>query len=340
MEDICDKIRCIIVSINEKYVAFFSVLLQSIVENVNDNERYEIVVLYVELREESKKMLEGMMYGNNVRVRFLNVGKRVKGYSFFVNGENKKTYLTREAYFRLMAPELLPEYKIALYLDSDIIVLPGWTDIFAINLDKFLLAAVPDIWDNWKCYLPYSSLAEYREKELGITNNREYFNSGMMLLNLEEMRNTFKEGELLRLAATKEWKKHDQDVINMMCKGKVYLLDYKWNLIECPSKEALAAISQEEAYSFQKSQNNRKIVHFASRKPWKVRGVQNENDFWKFAVNSPYFDILFSLFIEEQMQQGEYFEQIVFKSISNRKIGVKFIVKCIIAWTRKLLRQV
>ncbi|MDE6946926.1 MAG: glycosyltransferase family 8 protein [Anaeroplasmataceae bacterium] len=340
MEDVGEKIRCIIVSINEKYVAFFSVLLKSIVESTNDNKKYEIVVLHAELRDKNKKILEGIAYGKNVCLRFLNVSKRVKGHSFFVNGENEKAYLSREAYFRLMAPELLPEYERALYLDSDIIVLPGWTDIFTIDLDEYLLAAVPDIWDNWKCYSAHSDLAKYREKELSITDNMGYFNSGMMLLNLKAMRNTFKEGELLGIATTKKWRKHDQDVINMMCKGKVHLLDYKWNLIECPSKKAFTAISKEEACSFQESQNDRKIVHFASRKPWKVRGVLNENDFWKYAVRSPYFDILFSLFIEEQMQQGKYFEQIVFKSIKRGKIGVSFIGKCIIAWTRKMLRQV
>lgn len=335
MRSMQQESHCIIVAINEKYVPFFSVLLESIVESVDADEKYEVVVLYSQLDNKSQKVLRDMLDEDNIQIRFLNVAKQTEGKSFFVNGENQKAYLSKEAYFRLLAPELLPEYQTALYLDSDIVVRTGWTDIFKINLDGYFLAAVPDIWDNWKCYLKHSQLAEYREKELKMTNHREYFNSGVMLLNLEAMRREFKDGELLRLASSKDWKKHDQDVINMTCKGKVLFLSYKWNLIECPGKEAFATVSQEERYHIQDSQENRLIIHFASRKPWIIKGVQNESDFWRYAVKSPYFDALFSLFIEEQMQQGKYFEQTVFKSIKNGKTGVKFILKCIIVWIKK-----
>lgn len=339
MDNITNKTQCIIVAINEKYVAIFSVLLESIIENSKNNENYEIVVLYTGLSDESKKTLKNMVHSDNVWIRFLNVSKKIEGYNFFVKGENNKIYLSKEAYFRLLAPELLPEYKVALYLDSDIIVLSGWTDIFQMDLNEYLLAAVPDIWDNWKCYSARYRLAEYRKKELCITNFGEYFNSGVMLLNLDEMRKTFREGELLKIAASKDWKKHDQDVLNLMCKGRVHLLDYKWNLIECPGTDAFAVIPEEEYHIFKMNQNDRKIVHFASRKPWKIRGVQNENDFWKFAVKSHFFDVLFSEFIEIQMQQGKYFEEIVFKNIKNNKIGVKFIVKCIMVWIKNCFNK-
>ena len=335
MESVIQESYCIVTAINEKYVPFFSVLLESIVENIENNEKCKVVVLYSRLNSKNQEVLKSIVNKANIQICFLNVADRIEGRSFFTNGENHKTYLSKEAYFRLLAPELLLEHRKALYLDSDIIVRAGWTDIFKINLEGYLLAAVPDIWDNWKCYSKNSQLAEYRRKELGLTNYMEYFNSGVMLLNLEAMRKVFKEGELLELASSKEWKKHDQDVINLMCKGKVFFLDYKWNLIECPGKEAFNAISQEERHSIQNSQKERLIVHFATRKPWKIRGVQNENDFWRYAIKSPCFDSLFELFIEEQMQQGKYFEQTVLRSIENGKTGVKFILKCVLAWVKK-----
>lgn len=339
MEAVIQKKQCVIASINEKYVPFFSVLLESIIENSGDTGRYEVVVLYNQLSPESREKLEGMLRQSNIQLRFLKVSSWIKGRNFFVNGENQKEYLSKEAYFRLLAPELLPEYETALYLDSDIVVQPGWDDIFKTDLKKHLLAAVPDIWDNWKCYLPHSSLAKYRERELGMDNHKEYFNSGVMLLNLKAMRSFFKEGELLELAASKDWKKHDQDVINLMCRKKALLLDYKWNLIESPGKEAYAAISDEERSMLYKSQEEKKIIHFASRKPWNARGVQNEDEFWKFAVKSPFFDELFSLFVDEQLQQGRYFEETVFKNIRNGRVGIKFIIRCTIVWLRNIFNK-
>lgn len=337
MESAVQKHQCIITAINEKYVPFFSVLLKSIIENTENTEKYEIVVFYSQLSEESQTILNGMICKENIWIRFFDVSRWIRGWTFFVNGENQRQYLSQEAYFRLLAHELLPEYQRALYLDSDMVVQPGWTDIFQIELESYLLAAVPDIWDNWKCNLPGSHLAEYRRKELGINNFAEYFNSGMMLLNLEKMRAIFKCRELLEVAASKSWKKHDQDVLNYMCKGKVLLLDYRWNLIECPNKAAADAISQEERRQMQNSEKEKKIIHFASRKPWKVRGVQNEDAFWKYAVGSSFFDLIFSLFIEEQLQQGKYFEQTVYKSIYSGRVGIKFIIICIKKWLDKLI---
>lgn len=336
MDNTKKRPQCIVTAINEKYALYFSVLFKSIEDNIDEDERIEVIVLYNHLNPETRYTLNNAVCKGNIQLRFLNVTAKIEGRNFFVNGKNKKTYLSKEAYFRLLAPELLPEYKVALYLDSDIVVQPGWTRIFQIDLGEHLLAAVPDFWDNCKCYTKHSQLAKYRERELGITNHREYFNSGVMLLNLDAFRKTFKTGELLEIAASKNWKKHDQDVINMMCKGKVCLLDYKWNLIECPRKDAMMALSEEERNCMHESQKNQLIIHYASRKPWKVRGVQGEDAFWRYAVQTPYFESLFSLFIEEQLQQGKFFEQAVFRNIVNGQVGIKFIIKCIVVWIKRV----
>lgn len=336
--------RCVIVSMNEKYAPYFSVLLASVIENAGGEDMYEIVVLHDDLPEECSERLLGMTMASEegrekVSVRFLNVHGPMQGYQFFVNGTSNRAYLSREAYFRLLAPHLLPEYETALYLDCDIVVKPGWEDIFQIDLGEHLLAGIEDIWGNWECYDRNSKLYHYRRNELGLENPTAYFNSGVMLLNLSLMRKVFRQGELIEIAASKDWQKHDQDVLNKVCKGKVLFLDYTWNMIECPGRKAREAVPAEEYRKYEVCRKAPGIIHYASRKPWIVKGISFEQDFWAMAVRSVYFQELFTQFIEEQLSQGSCFEEKAFESIRAGKIGVKFIIRCALVWARRMLKR-
>lgn len=328
--------ECVIVSANDEYVPYLSVLLVSIMRNTL-KQSVEIVVLYDDITTGNRDKLAALLDDGNTTVRFMNVQDKIKGYDLFVNGTGNRSYLSKEAYFRLLAPELLPEYDKALYLDCDIIVRPGWEKIFSTDLTGYLLAGISDIWGNWECYDTRSALYQYRTKILGLSEPLQYFNSGVMLLNLKAMRETFTEGELIRLAASRDWQKHDQDVLNYISKDKVFLLDYAWNMIECPSKKAWNAVPEQEQKHYEEQKREPLIIHYASRKPWIYQRVSFEQDFWRSAADSSYFEELFTAFIDEQLSRGVRFEQRAFESIKSGKMGVKFIVKCAVTWVKRFV---
>lgn len=351
--------QCIIVSMNEKYAPYFSVLLASVAENASLNEDYEIVVLHDNLSLScQERLLQAVLEKEvshsgtesvgvavqagrklreerSLRLKFQNVHSLIEGRQFYVGAGKNRAYLSKETYFRLLVPWLLPEYERALYLDSDVVVRHGWSDIFQTDLEGYLIAGIPDIWGNWECYEAHSYLSAYRREELGLEEPVAYFNAGVTLFNLKLMRETFQEGELIELAMSREWKKHDQDVLNYVCKGKTHFLDYSWNMIECPGKRAWAMVPEQERRRYQECMGRAKIVHYASRKPWVVKGVFFEQEFWASAARSIYFQELFTAFVEEQLSQGECFEAKAYESIKSGKIGVKFIVRCIMAWVKK-----
>lgn len=328
--------KCIIVSANDKYVPYLSVLLSSVRINSKPSMQLEIVVLFDEISADNRKKLSDMMDRETMSIRFLNVHEKLSGHTLFVHGTGNRTYLTKEAYFRLLAPQLLPEYDKALYLDCDIVVCDGWEEIYNVELDDKLLAGIPDLWGNWECYDKKSELYSYRQQELGMQDPLQYFNSGVMLLNLKAMRETFRDGELIELAASKDWQKHDQDVLNYISKDRNIFLDYTWNLIECPSKKAWNAVPGEQQEEYESCSMRPVIIHYASRKPWIIKGVAREQEFWKAASNSSFFDELMNGFIEEQLSQGKNFEERVYNSIRCGKIGVKFIARCILTYVKRL----
>lgn len=329
--------ECVIVSANDKYVPYLSVLFASILCGTQ-KQAVEIVVLYDEITADNRERLSMLLTQSDISVRFINVHEHTKGHDLFVDGTGNRSYLSKEAYFRLLAPELLPEYKKALYLDCDIVVRPGWEEIYGTDLTGQLLAGIPDLWGNWECYDEKSALNRYRIEDLGLEEPLRYFNSGVMLLNLQAMRETFAPGELLKLAASRDWQKHDQDVLNYISKGRVRLLDYRWNMIECPGRRAWAAVPEEVQKHYEEEKQTPYIIHYASRKPWIYKGVAFEQDFWRAAADSCYFEQLFSAFIDEQLSQGERFEHRAFESIRSGKMGVKFIVRCGLAWLGRIIR--
>ena len=75
-------------------------------------------------------------------------------------------------YFRLLIPEVLPDYvDKVLYLDSDIVALDSLDEIWEIDISRCLLAAAEN-----------PGFTEY--SRLSIPVEYKYFNSGVMLINV------------------------------------------------------------------------------------------------------------------------------------------------------------
>lgn len=80
------------------------------------------------------------------------------------------------SYYRLLIPELLPLVSKVLYLDADIVAVGSLKEFLELPLQEYVLAAVTDPVYRWK-------------DQLGMKEASMYFNSGVMLINLELWRN-------------------------------------------------------------------------------------------------------------------------------------------------------
>ena len=68
-------------------------------------------------------------------------------------------------------------------------------------------------------------LKPYVEKKIGV-KNKNYFNAGVLLMNLKELRKfDFKEKFLKLLSLVKFDVAQDQDYLNALCSGRVKMLD-------------------------------------------------------------------------------------------------------------------
>ncbi len=211
------------------------------------------------------------------------------------------------AYFRIkMASCLSKEIQKCLYLDVDMLCVADIREIFYKDLQGKICGVVLDAH-----YLPsriMPSIDGDEGKGFALDINT-YFNSGLMLIDLERYRNYNIEQKCL------EWLKHyiptwfDQDVFNAILSHHLYILPLEWNFmlghVENRNKSAFKGESEESnlIYTYQEyveAKNNIKILHYLTViKPWHALRVKENgniiscayrNEWWIEACNTPIFD--------------------------------------------------
>lgn len=144
------------------------------------------------------------------------------------------------AYFRILGMYLLPgTVKKVLYLDVDMVVNNNLSELFSMQMNKPITA----------CYDINNYLQgniEYHKAILGIPEQFSYFNSGMLVMDLEYMRNHSVAGRLLA-----DIEEHfemyalvDQDALNKFFYYNTEWLP--WQKYNCPCVPVFSTVQKPE----------------------------------------------------------------------------------------------
>lgn len=312
-------------AVNNEYVTYLSVVISSLEKT---NSFYHIIILYSDLSQQNiRRLKEWADDKRNISISFENVSKVLANTELFVGNKDGGKYLSVETYYRLLLVDLFPNIDKIIYLDADVVVMSDLAEVFNISLDGYMVAAVPDVVDNWKT-LYDKKKQEYMATELGITEWNDYFNAGVLVLNLREIRKKYTSKQLLNIAQSKKWLKHDQDVLNFICGGSFYNLGYKWNCISVIDKKFEKKCPYLEIEKYNEANQNPAIVHYAAKKPWKNIDVEHEELFWDNAISSAFFREI----VKEYFKEKRIIDQTANKMIANGKLGIRFIFKCIVSF--------
>lgn len=141
--------------------------------------------------------------------------------------EYMHTGLHAAALARLMITDLIPDHDRAIYLDTDILVHGDLKELAEVDLQGNALAGVLEGY--------YHSLREsgYKLAEipLEVQPDAPYFNSGMMVIDLEKWRQApvWDTGKLLMTQYRDKFGHNDQSVLNLLFSGKALMLPLHWN---------------------------------------------------------------------------------------------------------------
>lgn len=250
---------------DDNYVVPTTVALRSIIDSKATGRELEIHIIASGLSPDSKRQFL-QFESNEVKITLIERDPTVfKELHTFKDGSVCVASIS--ALFKFVLPQLLPDHDKVLYLDGDLIVKKDLGEIYDLELGENYAAVVPD-----------SGQIYY--KHAYVRRVKKYFNSGVMLLNLKEMRKRQLAEILVRTKKElTDSNLMDQNVFNVVFDGHIKYLPIKWNFMpvsleRAAEKWALKDINElfdTDYKSVRDLFDNAAIIHYSSKdKPWKA----------------------------------------------------------------------
>lgn len=243
-------------NIDENFAQHCAVTLVSIFKN-NPDEAITVHIVARELSETSRRRLSELSEAYGATLRLYDPPAHLLD-AFDIRKCGRRISIT--AYYRCLLSEILPrEVERVLYLDCDILVLRPLHPLWETPLDGLAAAVVEDIGND----------DAPRFARLGYPQELGYFNSGVLLINLDFWR------EKNLAEACRDFVRrypervvyNDQDVLNaVLCRSKRNV-GLKWNVQDAfyrNPRELTDAWRQKYADALL----HPAILHYSNRKPW------------------------------------------------------------------------
>jgi lipopolysaccharide biosynthesis glycosyltransferase len=175
---------------------------------------------------------------------------------------------------RVVLADVLADLDRVLYVDGDTLTVQSALPLWEESLDGAVVAAVTDVHDH--AHHPYLH-------SLGIGDPAEYFNAGVVLIDLGEWRRCGLTEALVDFVEARgphlRW--HDQDALNVVCAGRRKHLHPRWNAMnslwrpnglaaEMFGADTVAEAIADPAILHFEGPSVNKPWHYLSRHPWRA----------------------------------------------------------------------
>lgn len=246
----------VVASSDQNYAMHLTVMFTSLIRNCSDPAQVYLYCIDGGIADSTRKVMEDeVKKAGGKGIDFVTFDK-----SRFEHLPTIK-HITASAYYRIAIPEIFDEsVKKVVYLDCDVIVLGDILELAATDISDYHVAAV-------------ENLSGHTYKQLGIPQD-EYFNSGVLLLNLELWRRDDISNEVIRFKQENPHRisTNDQCALNGILHTRWKHLPLRWNHQTglYRHSEQIAGFDPEEV---REANLNPGIIHYIGwDKPWrKVR---------------------------------------------------------------------
>lgn len=257
----------IVTAIDHNFVQHMIVMLTSIKKNANRNYDFRIyVIVDSSFEEENYRLIRECSELMDLNIELIQFN------SSLIEGFSLHGHFSLAAYYRVYIAELLDDnVGKVIYIDSDIICNVDISELWKIELESKVIGAVRDLASPQMCEL------------LGIDPGYTYFNSGVLLINLDLWRQLqltemvtqyIKNSEFLRFV--------DQDALNASLFDQVKIIEDQWN----------AQTNMFIENVFDKQFNIPHIIHYTTAsKPWHVSNIHPlKSEYYKYLAHTPFKD--------------------------------------------------
>lgn len=252
----------LLVTIDRTYLAPLTVMLGSYIET-NRETNTDLYIAHSSLEDSDFAFIEETVKGSKVHVH------NVKITEHWFSEVPVLERLPEESFYRLLAFRFLPQdMERCLYLDPDLIVRSSLQSMYYMELGDHYIAASGHL---------HGGHNELNKKRLALKNQDRYINSGVMLMNLAEIRKHFSLEDILERLEDNIQRliMGDQDMVNILFGEKTIILPEEiYNLDE----RTYQYFKKHNGWTMETVAAETAIVHYNGKyKPW-LNGYKGELD--------------------------------------------------------------
>ncbi len=263
----------LIFGVDGGYSQHLAVTLVSLLEN-NPGNRFDILVVTLNMAEADRAKIAA------AAARFGNAALRFQPFEFDRYSHFRTdNHISHASYLRIFIPEILPasEEKV-LYLDCDMVVRHDIAPLWNTELGDQVLGAVRN---------PFF----VRHGDLEMPAGADYFNAGVLLMNLKRWRALDGTAKLIRFIEAHHdhlWA-HDQDALNAVFCGEIRALAPRWNfqtsMLWCEPGELSLSYP-----AYRRLLADPGIVHYTTpSKPWHFSNTHPYKEtYYQYLARTPY----------------------------------------------------
>ena len=281
-------------SANNSYIPQTIVMIRSIIAHAVNDKNYDFIILSADIDSVNEEYVVGLANNKqNISIRIFDISEMIEDVQFFTDSIYTPTTYSKEAYFRLFIPYTMQDYSKVIYFDGDMAAVKDVSPLIDIDMTNYIGAATRDYCGIAACYDPSSDRMEYR-KEIGIKNQDDYFISSMVVLNIKKFKDMYSLDYVKQLISSRNWRQHDQDILNILCQDALLIVDAKWSFFE-ELEYAPKFLSTELKNEIYEAQKDPIVVHYAgSNKAWVDDKSPLTRYFWENVSDTPYFDLFYN----------------------------------------------
>lgn len=200
---------------DENFAEICTVAMRSVVEH---NENVTIYVIQDNVKEVTLKKMKDSLHGIECNLIFINAIDIAKKYHI----TTEKSDWPVSCMHRLFVCDYLPiTMDKILYLDCDVIVRHSLNELYETSFD-----------DDEYCAAAADCVGSLSRKNIGIDSKSDYYNSGVMLINLDLWRKNEAKLKFMKIMEEKKgtFQYPDQDIINKVFENHIKRIDAKYNV--------------------------------------------------------------------------------------------------------------
>ena len=303
-EMLCQRIACIelprpsspsncitvVFCANKFYAPRLQVALQSLIDFSDAKHQYEIIILALNLPIGMIEILASSAKNySNIEIKIYKIEQILNSYLL----DFKDEYVITK-YAPLLLPKFLKAYDKVLYLDSDIVINADVYDLLSYDLGNNLVAATSDV--GIMCAMQdthFSGVRTHILDELHLDRAEEFFNTGVMLMNLSEMRSIYPSADIFQICNSRQWAQLGRDVLVILCRGLVVYLPQEWNVMIQKPNDLLPFKDTSFGRTYIEVSKTPKIIHYIGGSSLRCNPLPSLHQFfWNAAKRTPYYELL------------------------------------------------